>query len=171
MRIGMIGLGRMGANMVRRLVKGGHECVAYDRKPATVAALAAEGAQGANSLAELVRGLPPPRAVWIMVPAAIVDPVIGELRPLLTRGDVLIDGGNSNYKDDIRRADELKAAGIRYLDVGTSGGVLGLEQGFCLMIDRKSTRLNSSHEWISYAVFCLKKKKNISSGNVSKTAW
>src|SRR5205807_7278962 len=134
MRIGMIGLGRMGANMVRRLVKGGHECVAYDRKPATVAALAAEGARGANSLAELVRGLPPPRALWIMVPAAIVDPVIGELRPLLTKGDVLIDGGNSNYKDDIRRADELKAAGIRYLDVGTSGGVLGLEQGFCLMI-------------------------------------
>src|SRR5256885_1368676 len=134
MRIGMIGLGRMGANMVRRLVKGGHECVAYDRKPATVAALAAEGAQGANSLAELVRVLPAPRAVWIMVPAAIVDPVIGELRPLLTKGDVLIDGGNSNYRDDIRRADELKAAGIRYLDVGTSGGVLGLEQGFCLMI-------------------------------------
>ena len=134
MRIGMIGLGRMGANMVRRLVKGGHECVAYDRKPATVAALTAEGAHGANSLAELVRVLPPPRAVWIMVPAAIVDPVIGELRPLLTKGDVLIDGGNSNYRDDIRRADELKAAGIRYLDVGTSGGVLGLEQGFCLMI-------------------------------------
>src|SRR5947207_10329382 len=134
MRIGMIGLGRMGANMVRRLVKGGHECVAYDRKPATVAALAAEGAQGANSLAELVRVLPAPRAVWIMVPAAIVDPVIGELRPLLTKGDVLIDGGNSNYRDDIRRADDLKAAGIRYLDVGTSGGVLGLEQGFCLMI-------------------------------------
>jgi len=134
MRIGMIGLGRMGANMVRRLVKGGHECVAYDRKPATVAALAAEGAQGANSLAELVRVLPAPRAVWIMVPAAIVDPVIGELRPLLTKGDVLIDGGNSNYRDDIRRADELKDAGIRYLDVGTSGGVLGLEQGFCLMI-------------------------------------
>src|SRR5205823_1496835 len=113
MRIGMIGLGRMGANMVRRLVKGGHECVAYDRKPATVAALAAEGAHGANSLAELVRVLPAPRAVWIMVPAAIVDPVIGELRPLLTKGDVLIDGGNSNYRDDIRRADELKAAGCR----------------------------------------------------------
>jgi 6-phosphogluconate dehydrogenase len=134
MQIGMIGLGRMGANMVRRLVKGGHECVAYDRKPAAVDELVAEGAKGARSLAELVRLLPTPRAVWIMVPAAIVDSVIGELRPLLSRGDVLIDGGNSNYRDDIRRADELKAAGIRYLDVGTSGGVLGLEQGFCLMI-------------------------------------
>ena len=134
MQIGMIGLGRMGANMVRRLLKGGHECVAYDRKPATVQALAAEGAQGAHSLAELVRLLPPPRALWIMVPAAIVDSVIGQLKPLLGSGDVLIDGGNSNYRDDIRRADELRAAGIRYLDVGTSGGVLGLEQGFCLMI-------------------------------------
>lgn len=134
MRIGMIGLGRMGANMVRRLVKGGHECVAFDRKPAAVEELVAEGAQGARSLAELVRLLPTPRAVWIMVPAAIVDSVIAELRPLLARGDVLIDGGNSNYRDDIRRAGELKAAGIGYLDVGTSGGVLGLEQGFCLMI-------------------------------------
>jgi 6-phosphogluconate dehydrogenase len=134
MRIGMIGLGRMGANMVRRLVKGGHECVAYDRKAPSVDALVAEGAQGARSLPELVRLLPPPRAVWIMVPAAGVDPVIAQLKPLLGAGDVLIDGGNSNYRDDIRRADELKAAGIRYLDVGTSGGVLGLEQGFCLMI-------------------------------------
>src|SRR5438105_11202994 len=98
-------------------------------------------------------------------------PPTSTLFPYTTLFRSLIDGGNSNYKDDIRRADELKAAGIRYLDVGTSGGVLGLEQGFCLMIDRKSTRLNSSHEWISYAVFCLKKKKNISSGNVSKTAW
>jgi 6-phosphogluconate dehydrogenase len=134
MRIGMIGLGRMGANMVRRLLKGGHECVVYDRSPEAVRAVAAGGAQAAGSLAELVRALTPPRAVWIMVPAAIVDSVLAELRPLLGKGDVLIDGGNSNYRDDIRRAEELRASDIRYLDVGTSGGVLGFEQGYCLMI-------------------------------------
>jgi len=134
MRIGMIGLGRMGANMVRRLLQGGHECVAHDPRPEAVRAAAAQGAQAAHSLAELVRLLAPPRAVWIMVPAAIVDAVIAQLRPLLAAGDVLVDGGNSNYHDDIRRAGELAAAGIRYLDVGTSGGVLGFEQGFCLMI-------------------------------------
>ena len=134
MRIGMIGLGRMGANMVRRLLQGGHECVTYDPKAEAVQAVSAFGAQAARSLEELVRLLSPPRAVWIMVPAAIVDSVIGRLRPLLGSGDVLIDGGNSNYRDDIRRAGELKAAGIRYLDVGTSGGVLGFEQGYCLMI-------------------------------------
>jgi 6-phosphogluconate dehydrogenase len=134
MRIGMIGLGRMGANMVRRLLKSGHQCVAYDRSSAAVQAVVAHGAQAAASTAELVRALEPPRAVWIMVPAAIVDQVIGELRPLLSRGDVLIDGGNSNYRDDIRRADELQRAGIAYLDVGVSGGVLGFEQGYCLMI-------------------------------------
>ena len=134
MRIGMIGLGRMGASMVRRLLQGGHECVAYDPKAEAVRAAAASGARSARSLEELVRLLPPPRAVWIMVPAAIVDAVIGELRPLLSAGDVLVDGGNSNYHDDIRRAGELEAAGIRYLDVGTSGGVLGFEHGYCLMI-------------------------------------
>jgi len=134
MRIGMIGLGRMGAGMVRRLLQGGHECVAYDPKAEAVQAAAAYGARSARSLAELVRLLPAPRAVWIMVPAAIVDAVIAELRPLLAAGDVLVDGGNSNYHDDIRRAGELEAAGIHYLDVGTSGGVLGFEQGFCLMI-------------------------------------
>jgi 6-phosphogluconate dehydrogenase len=134
MRIGMIGLGRMGANMVRRLVKGGHDCVAYDRSAAAVQTVVGYGAQAAASLEELVRALQPPRAVWIMVPAAIVDSVISQLKPLLKSGDVLIDGGNSYYRDDIRRADELKAAGIRYLDVGTSGGVLGFEQGYCLMI-------------------------------------
>jgi len=134
MRIGMIGLGRMGANMVRRLVKGGHECVAYDRSAEAVKAVAAFGAQAAATPAELVRALTPPRAVWIMVPAATVDAVIAELRPLLARGDVLIDGGNSHYHDDIRRATELGSAGIRYLDVGTSGGVLGFEHGYCLMI-------------------------------------
>jgi len=134
MRIGMIGLGRMGANMVRRLLQGGHECVAYDPKAEAVQAASAYGAQAARSPQELVRLLAPPRAVWIMVPAAIVDAVIAQLRPLLGAGDVLIDGGNSNYHDDIRRAAELKAAGIGYLDVGTSGGVLGFEQGYCLMI-------------------------------------
>ncbi|HYL71771.1 MAG TPA: decarboxylating 6-phosphogluconate dehydrogenase [Candidatus Dormibacteraeota bacterium] len=134
MRIGMIGLGRMGANMVRRLQQGGHECVAYDRAAEAVKAVAAHGARGAASVEELVRQLPAPRAVWIMVPAAIVDTVIGQLRPLLERGDVLIDGGNSHYHDDIRRAEQLKAAGVHYLDVGTSGGVLGFEQGYCLMI-------------------------------------
>jgi 6-phosphogluconate dehydrogenase len=134
MRIGMIGLGRMGANMVRRLLKSGHECVAYAKRRESVAAVAADGAQPAYSPAELVRALSPPRAVWIMVPAGAVDEVIAQLRPHLGRDDVLIDGGNSNYRDDIRRAAELGAAGIRYLDVGTSGGVLGLEQGYCLMI-------------------------------------
>jgi 6-phosphogluconate dehydrogenase len=134
MRIGMIGLGRMGANMVRRLQQGGHQCVAYDRSTEAVAAVKAYGAQPAATIKELVQALPAPRAVWIMVPAAIVDSVIAELRPLLAAGDVLIDGGNSNYRDDIRRSEELKGAGIRYLDVGTSGGVLGFEQGYCLMI-------------------------------------
>jgi 6-phosphogluconate dehydrogenase len=134
MQIGMIGLGRMGANMVRRLSQGGHQCVVYDRSSAAVTAAVADGAKGAGSLAELVRALEAPRAVWIMVPAAVVDSVIAELRPLLGRGDVLIDGGNSNYQDDIRRAKELSSAGIHYLDVGTSGGVLGLGQGYCLMI-------------------------------------
>jgi 6-phosphogluconate dehydrogenase len=134
MQIGMIGLGRMGANMVRRLKQGGHECVAYDRSSEALDTAVGYGAQGAGSLAELARALAPPRAVWIMVPAAIVDSVIAQLRPLLSSGDVLIDGGNSHYHDDIRRADELKSAGIRYLDVGTSGGVLGFEDGYCLMI-------------------------------------
>ncbi|HYL02104.1 MAG TPA: decarboxylating 6-phosphogluconate dehydrogenase [Steroidobacteraceae bacterium] len=134
MQIGMIGLGRMGANMVRRLIKGGHRCVAYDRSADAVASAAGFGARGVRSLAELVEALEAPRAVWIMVPAALVDQVIGELRALLAPGDVLIDGGNSHYQDDIRRAGELGAAGLHYLDVGTSGGVLGFEQGYCLMI-------------------------------------
>ncbi len=134
MRIGMVGLGRMGANMVRRLMRGGHECVAFDRSRDAVRALAAEGAVAANSLAELVKALEPPRAVWIMVPAGLVDSVIAELRPLLAADDTLIDGGNSHYQDDIRRAEELRAAGLHYVDAGTSGGVLGLEQGYCLMI-------------------------------------
>jgi 6-phosphogluconate dehydrogenase len=134
MQIGMIGLGRMGANMVRRLAQGGHECVAYDPKPEAVRTVSAYGARGVNSVAALVQALPAPRALWIMVPAGIVDTVIEQLRPLLARGDVLIDGGNSNYHDDLRRSEALKGAGIHYLDVGTSGGVLGFEQGYCLMI-------------------------------------
>ena len=129
MRIGMIGLGRMGANMVRRLQQGGHQCVAFDRSADNVKAVAAFGARPAGGAAELVAALTPPRAVWIMVPAAVVDSVIGELAPLLAAGDVLIDGGNSNYRDDIRRAGELSRKGIHYLDVGTSGGVLGFEEG------------------------------------------
>jgi 6-phosphogluconate dehydrogenase len=134
MRIGMVGLGRMGANMVRRLIKGGHECVAYDNSADAVKAIAAQGAKGAKTLAELVDGLSAPRVVWVMVPASVVDTVIAQLRPLLKKGDVIIDGGNSNYHDDIRRADELQSAGIHYVDVGTSGGVLGFEHGFSLMI-------------------------------------
>ena len=134
MRIGMIGLGRMGAYMVRRLIEDGHECVAYDKSAQAVQAAAAVGAIGVSSAADLIAQLPAPRAVWIMVPAAAVDAVIAQLRPLLTAGDTLVDGGNSHYSDDIRRADELHESGIHYLDVGTSGGVLGLEQGYCLMV-------------------------------------
>ncbi|HEX4618478.1 MAG TPA: NADP-dependent phosphogluconate dehydrogenase, partial [Steroidobacteraceae bacterium] len=134
MQIGMIGLGRMGSNMVRRLGQGGHDCATYDRSAELVAAAVGTGARGAGSPAELVRSLESPRAIWLMVPAAVVDTVIGQLRPLLEPGDVLIDGGNSNYQDDIRRAAELSAARIHYLDVGTSGGVLGRDEGYCLMI-------------------------------------
>src|SRR3984893_8256089 len=134
MRIGMVGLGRMGANMVRRLIKGGHGCVAYDNSGDAVKAIVAQGARGAKSLPELVEALAAPRVVWIMVPASVVDSVIAQLRPLLKRGDVIIDGGNSNYHDDIRRAEELQPAGIHYVDVGASGGVLGFENGFSLMI-------------------------------------
>ena len=135
MRIGMIGLGRMGANMVRRLIKGGHECVVNDRSADAVKASVGQGAKGASSLAELVAALPAPRAVWIMVPAGIVDSVLAELSPLLKKGDIIIDGGNSHYHEDIRRSKKLlEEAGIHYLDVGTSGGVLGFEDGYCLMI-------------------------------------
>jgi 6-phosphogluconate dehydrogenase len=131
----MIGLGRMGANMVRRLLKGGHECVVYDRSADAVKASVTQGAKGASSLAELVAGLSAPRAVWIMVPAGIVDSVIAELRPLMKKDDILIDGGNSHYHEDIRRSKKLREeAGIHYVDVGTSGGVLGFDDGYCLMI-------------------------------------
>jgi 6-phosphogluconate dehydrogenase len=134
MRIGMIGLGRMGADMVRRLQGAGHECVVFDRAPAAVAALAADGAVGAASLADLVARLAPPRTVWLMVPAAAVDGALAELTPLLQAGDTVIDGGNSFYGDDIRRARELARRDLVYLDVGTSGGVWGRARGYCLMI-------------------------------------
>ena len=134
MQIGMIGLGRMGANMVRRLLGAGHECVVFDRSPAAVAGLVAEKAVGSASLAELVGKLSRPRAIWMMVPAAGVDRTIADLVPVLAKGDILIDGGNSCYVDDIRRAKELAPLGIHYVDVGTSGGVWGLERGYCQMI-------------------------------------
>src|SRR5260370_39479410 len=134
MQLGMIGLGRMGANMVRRLLKGGHRCVVFDRSPNVVKELTAEKADGAGSLADLVKKLEKPRAVWLMVPAAAVDKTIADLLPHLAEGDILIDGGNSYYVDDIRRANELSPKRINYVDVGTSGGVWGLERGYCMMI-------------------------------------
>jgi 6-phosphogluconate dehydrogenase len=134
MQLGMIGLGRMGANMVRRLIKGGHQCVVFDMSPKAVQELVQEKAVGASSLADFVKKLDKPRAVWLMVPAAVVDKTIADLVPTLDRGDILIDGGNSYYIDDIRRAKELAGKGIHYVDVGTSGGVWGLERGYCMMI-------------------------------------
>jgi 6-phosphogluconate dehydrogenase len=134
MQLGMIGLGRMGANMVRRLLKGGHECVAFDRNPQTVKEVADEGAKGAAALDEFVQKLQRPRAVWLMVPAGVVDRTLADLVPRLSEGDIVIDGGNSYYIDDIRRAAELKTKRIHYVDVGTSGGVWGLERGYCQMI-------------------------------------
>jgi 6-phosphogluconate dehydrogenase len=134
MQLGMIGLGRMGANMVRRLIQGGHDCVVFDVSPKAVEALAKEKATGAASLQDFVKKLARPRAVWLMVPAAVVDRTIADLQPLLESGDILIDGGNSYYVDDIRRARALAPKGIHYVDVGTSGGVWGLERGFCMMI-------------------------------------
>jgi len=134
MQLGMIGLGRMGANMVRRLIGGGHECVVFDMSPKAVAELTKEKAIGASSLADFVKKLAKPRAIWLMVPAAVVDKSIADLLPLLDKGDILIDGGNSYYVDDIRRAKELAPKGVHYVDVGTSGGVWGLERGYCMMI-------------------------------------
>jgi 6-phosphogluconate dehydrogenase len=134
MQLGMIGLGRMGANMVRRLLDEGHHCVVFDRSPNVVKQLAAEGAVGASSLGDLVKNLEKPRAVWLMVPAAVVERTIADVLPYLEEGDILIDGGNSYYVDDIRRAGQLARKGIHYVDVGTSGGVWGLERGYCMMI-------------------------------------
>ncbi|HEY7300842.1 MAG TPA: decarboxylating 6-phosphogluconate dehydrogenase [Xanthobacteraceae bacterium] len=142
MQLGMIGLGRMGANMVRRLMSGGHQCVVYDIWAKAVADLVREKAVGSRSLAELTKLLTKPRAVWLMVPAGIVDKTIADLLPHLERGDILIDGGNSYYIDDIRRAGELGPKGIHYVDVGTSGGVWGLERGYCMMIGGEEDVVN-----------------------------
>ena len=134
MQIGMIGLGRMGANMVRRLLRGGHECVVNDRNPEAVHALVDEGAIPAPSLQAFIEKLKTPRAIWLMIPAALVDTMLDQLIPVVAADDIIIDGGNSYYVDDIRRARELKTKGIHYVDVGTSGGVWGLERGYCQMI-------------------------------------
>jgi len=134
MQLAMIGLGRMGANMVRRLLKNSHQCVVYDTKPQAVAELVAEGAVGATSLEDLVSKLEKPRAAWIMIPAAITDKIVNELAALLEPGDTIIDGGNSYFRDDRRRSEALRPKGIHYLDCGTSGGVWGLERGYCMMI-------------------------------------
>lgn len=134
MQLGMIGLGRMGANMVQRLIKHGHACVVYDTHGQAVADAQRHGATGAGSLEELISKLERPRVVWMMVPAAAVEATVSALMPLLSPDDILVDGGNSHYRDDIRRARELEAMDIHYVDVGTSGGVWGLKEGFCLMI-------------------------------------
>ena len=134
MQLGMIGLGRMGGNMTRRLIRSGHACVVYNRSKGPMDELVKEGASGATDLATFVSLLAPPRAVWLMVPAAVVDRVLGDLMPLLAKGDIVIDGGNSYYRDDIARAEKLVAQGLHYVDCGTSGGVFGLDRGYCLMI-------------------------------------
>jgi 6-phosphogluconate dehydrogenase len=134
MQLGMIGLGRMGANLVRRLMRDGHSCVVFDVSQDAVQELEADGATGAASITDFVSKLSQPRAIWIMVPAAVVQPTIDQLRPLVDAGDILIDGGNSYYRDDIDRARQLMADGIHYVDCGTSGGVWGLDRGYCLMI-------------------------------------
>jgi len=142
MQLGMIGLGRMGANMVRRLQKKGHQCVVYDRSADSVKQLAGEGATGSTSLDDFVAKLTKPRAIWLMVPAAVVDATIADLLPRLSKDDILIDGGNSYYIDDIRRAKEIAPKGIHYVDVGTSGGVWGLERGYCQMIGGENPIVN-----------------------------
>lgn len=152
MQLGMIGLGRMGSNMVRRLMKGGHKCVVFDRSPEAVAALTSEGASGATTIAEFVALLSPPRTIWIMVPAAVVDTVIEGIVQHLSGGDVLVDGGNSNFRDDLRRSRELSERGIHYVDCGVSGGVFGFERGYCLMIGGEAdvvTRLSPLFETLA----------------------
>ncbi|MEO7105714.1 MAG: NAD(P)-binding domain-containing protein, partial [Rhodoferax sp.] len=134
MQIGMIGLGRMGASMVRRMMKQGHTCVVHDTKPEAVTALHSDGAVGAASIKEFMAALTRPRAIWLMVPAAIVDMALKDLAPYLQEGDIVIDGGNSFYRDDVRRAEGLRKDGVHYVDVGTSGGVAGGQRGYCLMI-------------------------------------
>jgi 6-phosphogluconate dehydrogenase len=150
MQLGMIGLGRMGANLVRRLLRAGHQCVVFDRNRAAVDQLAGEGAVGAASLEDLVARLDAPRAAWVMVPAGVAGRVVEELGELMGPDDVVIDGGNSYYRDDVQRAEALQARGVHFLDVGTSGGVFGLERGYCLMIGGEAvvvTRLRCSRPW------------------------
>ncbi len=142
MQLGMIGLGRMGSYMVQRLLKAGHDCAVYARHPQSMEELVAKGAKPSNTIAEFAKKLSKPRAVWLMVPAASVDSVLDSLRPVLEEGDIVIDGGNSYYHDDIRRAGELKSKGIHYVDCGTSGGVWGLERGYCLMIGGEEAIVN-----------------------------
>jgi 6-phosphogluconate dehydrogenase len=142
MQLGMIGLGRMGGSMVRRLLHGGHTCVVFDSQPANVASLADAGATGSHSLGEFIKKLDTPRAIWLMLPAAVVDATLHELTPLLQPGDIVVDGGNSHYVDDIRRARTLDAAGMHYVDAGVSGGVWGAERGYCLMIGGASTAVD-----------------------------
>ncbi|QPE04036.1 decarboxylating 6-phosphogluconate dehydrogenase [Microbacterium schleiferi] len=134
MQLGMVGLGRMGANIVRRLMNDGHECVVYDVNPDAVTALAGEGATGASSFADMASKLEAPRAIWLMIPAGLTGQVVDQVAEVLEPGDIIIDGGNSNYRDDVRRAAKLKPKGIHYVDAGTSGGVFGLERGYCLMV-------------------------------------
>jgi 6-phosphogluconate dehydrogenase len=144
MEIGMIGLGRMGANMVRRLLNAHHRCVVYDRSTSAVQTLVNDGAVGVSSLNDLIEKLSTPRAIWLMIPAALVDSTLGELSGIVSANDIIIDGGNSYYIDDIRRSKELKVKGIHYVDVGTSGGVWGLERGNCQMIVEKKKSLSIS---------------------------
>ena len=139
MQLGMIGLGRMGGNMVQRLMQQGHECLVYDLDPEARESAAAQGARACDSLEALMAQLERPRVVWLMLPAAVVDPVLQDLRPLLSPDDVVVDGGNTCWRDDLRRAHELSAAGVDYVDVGTSGGVRGLERGYCLMVGGPAT--------------------------------
>src|SRR5919206_416725 len=134
MQLGMIGLGRMGANIVRRIIRDGHTAVAFDTNPDTVAQLESEGAVGANSLEDFVAKLEKPRVAWVMIPAGITDKVVQQVADLMEEGDIIINGGNSNYREDVDRAAALRPKGIHYIDVGTSGGVWGLERGYCLMI-------------------------------------
>ncbi len=134
MQLGMVGLGRMGANIVRRLMNDGHECVVYDVNPDAVTAIAGEGATGASSFADMASKLEAPRAIWLMIPAGLTGQVVDQVAEVLEPGDIIIDGGNSNYRDDVRRAAKLKPKGIHYVDAGTSGGVFGLERGYCLMV-------------------------------------
>ena len=146
MQLGMIGLGRMGANMVRRLMKAGHECVVYNRSPGPVEALVTEGAVGTRSLAELVEKLSPPRAVWLMVPAAVVKRVIDDLSGLLEPGDAIIDGGNSRYTDTVRRAEACATAGRHFVDAGTSGGIWGITEGYSMMVGGSALRAAAIEE-------------------------